>query len=153
MCVCACVSLNYSFLLIATAVRGRFPQTRYLRKPARVGEPVGRVFSSVVSRWSRSPVCCGFRGVFFWCLVGFPFFFRVVFSSNAHYLLQVRGNLAFFTSLLVPVCVQGAIILLVCLSVCVCVCDIEFVVFTDYESCTRPISTNPVSMKAGEYMG
>ena len=94
-----------------------------------------------------------FRGVFFWCLVGFPFFFRVVFSSNAHYLLQVRGNLAFFTSLLVPVCVQGAIILLVCLSVCVCVCDIEFVVFTDYKSCTRPISTNPVSMKAGEYMG
>ena len=31
------------------------------------------------------------------------------------------------------------------------VCDIEFVVFTDCESCTRPISTNPVSMEAGEY--
>ena len=26
------------------------------------------------------------------------------------------------------------------------VCDIEFVVFTDCESCTRPISTNSVSM-------
>ena len=31
-------------------------------------------------------------------------------------------------------------------------CDIEFVIFTDLrESCTRPISTNPVSMEAGEY--
>ena len=34
---------------------------------------------------------------------------------------------------------------------CVCVCDIEFVVFTDCESCTRPISTNPVFMEGGEY--
>ena len=34
---------------------------------------------------------------------------------------------------------------------CVRVCDIEFVVFTDCESGTRPISTNPVSMEAGEY--
>ena len=34
---------------------------------------------------------------------------------------------------------------------CVRVCDIEFVVFTDCESCARPISTNPVSMEAGEY--
>ena len=34
---------------------------------------------------------------------------------------------------------------------CVRVCDIEFVVFTAYESCTRPISTNPGSMEAGEY--
>ena len=34
---------------------------------------------------------------------------------------------------------------------CVRVCDIEFVVFTDCESCTRPISTNPESMEAGEY--
>ena len=33
-----------------------------------------------------------------------------------------------------------------CLSVCV-----TFVVFTDCESCTRPISTNPESMEAGEY--
>ena len=31
------------------------------------------------------------------------------------------------------------------------VCNIEVVVFTDCESCTRPISTNLVSMKAGEY--
>ena len=33
-----------------------------------------------------------------------------------------------------------------CLSVCV-----TCVVFTDYESCTRPISTNPEPMEAGEY--
>ena len=28
---------------------------------------------------------------------------------------------------------------------------VTFVVFTDCESCTRPISTSPVSMEAGEY--
>ena len=45
----------------------------------------------------------------------------------------------------------------VCVFVCMCVCvcvrvvDVEFVVFTDCESCTRPIATNPVSMEAGEY--
>ena len=37
---------------------------------------------------------------------------------------------------------------LISLSVCVCV---TFVVFTDCESCTRPISTDPGFMKAGEY--
>ena len=36
----------------------------------------------------------------------------------------------------------------VCASASVCV---TFIVFTDCESCTRPISTNPGSMKAGEY--
>ena len=34
VCVCVCVTLNSSFLLIARAVRGRFPQTRYLWKRA-----------------------------------------------------------------------------------------------------------------------
>ena len=34
------------------------------------------------------------------------------------------------------------------MSVSVCV---TFVIFTDCESCTRPISTNPGSMEAGEY--
>ena len=38
----------------------------------------------------------------------------------------------------------------VCLSVCLCVC-VTFAVFTDCESCTRPISTNPGSTKASEY--
>ena len=36
----------------------------------------------------------------------------------------------------------------VCLSVCV---GATFVVFTDCESCTSSISTNPESMEAGEY--
>ena len=43
------------------------------------------------------------------------------------------------------------VILSVCLSVYLCVC-VTFVVFTDYERCTRPISTNSGSMEeAGEY--
>ena len=42
------------------------------------------------------------------------------------------------------------IILSVRLSVYLSVC-VTFVVLTDCESCTRPISTNPVSMEAGEY--
>ena len=37
-------------------------------------------------------------------------FFFVFFASTAHGLLQVRGNLASCTSLLVPGCEQGAII-------------------------------------------
>ena len=37
---------------------------------------------------------------------------------------------------------------LISLSVCLCV---TFVVFTDCESCTRQISTNPGSMEASEY--
>ena len=46
-------------------------------------------------------------------------------------------------SLFIPGCVQGANIQLVCVSVWV-----TFVVFTDCESCTRPISG---SMEAREY--
>ena len=49
--------------------------------------------------------------------------------------------------------VPGAIIHFVCLSVflsfCLCMCYIRG--FTDCENCTRPISTNPGSMEAGEY--
>ena len=41
----------------------------------------------------------------------------------------------------IPGCVQGA-------TLCVCV---TFVIFTDFESCTTPIYTNPVSMEAGKY--
>ena len=50
-------------------------------------------------------------------------------------------------SLFIPGCVQGAIFKLVCL--CMCMCNIVF--FTGCEICTRPISTNPGSMDAGEY--
>ena len=47
-----------------------------------------------------------------WCALGvaeFRVFFRF-FSSNANGLLQVCGRLASFSSLLVPGCLQGAII-------------------------------------------
>ena len=36
------------------------------------------------------------------------------------------------------------------ISLCLSVCE-TFVVFTDCESCTRPIPTNPGSMEAGVY--
>ena len=57
-------------------------------------------------------------------------------------------------SLFISGCVQGAIIKIVCLSVRLSVSDsvcVTLVVFTDCQSCTRPISTNPRSMEAGEY--
>ena len=47
-----------------SAISSRFPQTRDLWKRASMGKRVGRVSSHVVSRWSTSPGCCGFRGVF-----------------------------------------------------------------------------------------
>ena len=50
--------------------------------------------------------------------------------TGCHYLISLSVRLA------------------VCVSVSVCV---TFVVFTDCESCTRPISTNPGSMEAVEY--
>ena len=54
-----------------------------------------------------------------------------------------------------PGCEQGVIVQLVCLSVCQFVCLVSvcvtFVVFTDCESCMKPISTIPGSMEAGEY--
>ena len=37
-----------------------------------------------------------------------------------------------------------------CVRLSVCVCVI-FAVFTDCESCTKPISKNPGSMEAGQY--
>ena len=50
-----------------------------------------------------------FHGVFFSVWWDFVSFFAFL-SSNEHDLLQVRGNIASRTSLLVPGCVQGAII-------------------------------------------
>ena len=51
---------------------------------------------------------CVLRGADFFVFV-FVFDFR--FPSNAHGLLHVAGRLASFTSLIVPGCVQGAIIM------------------------------------------
>ena len=53
--------------------------------------------------------------------------------------------------LLCLIYLSTSIISLFAVHVAVCV-DVKFVVFTDCESCTRPISTNnPGSMEAGEY--
>ena len=48
------------------------------------GRTRGRVSLHAVSRWSRSPGCCRFRGVF-WVgrIFSIFFFFRFFFSSNA----------------------------------------------------------------------
>ena len=56
-------------------------QTREQWKRASVGERVGRVSSHSVSRWSRSPGCCGFRGVF-WVRRDFVFFFSIFFLER-----------------------------------------------------------------------
>ena len=39
-------------------------QNRYIWKRTSTGYRVGRGFSPAISRWSWSPGCCGFRGVF-----------------------------------------------------------------------------------------
>ena len=82
VCLSVCVS-HLSFLRIARAVRGQFPQPRDLWKRVSVGERVGRVYSHAVSRWSRSPDCCGFRGA---CSVGrfFSRFPQVCVSKFVH---------------------------------------------------------------------
>ena len=73
--------------------RGRFPQALDLwRKSASIGYRVGRVSQHAVSRWSRSPSCCGYMAVCFFSVL-WDLVFSVFFTSNAHGLLQVRGTL------------------------------------------------------------
>ena len=61
------------------------------------------VFHCTPSRGGRGRLAAVdvFRGVFFTVWWDFVFFFFFFFTSNAHGLLQVRGNLASCTSLLV----------------------------------------------------
>ena len=75
-------------VLIARAVRGRFPVNRDLRKRECMSLRVGRVPSHAVSSCTRWPGCCGIHCVF---RMGrnLPCFFSDSFSSNAHGLLQV----------------------------------------------------------------
>ena len=63
-------------------------------------------------------------------------------AYSVHFLISPCNCLSFCLSVCMSFCLS------VCLPVCVCV---TFVVFTDCESCTRLISTNPGSMEAGEY--
>ena len=60
----------------------------------------------------------------------------------------VRTGCHYVTSLSDCLSVCLSVCLSACLSVCVCV---TFVVFTDCESCTRPIATNSGSTEAGEH--
>ena len=95
---------------------------------------MGRVSSRTVSNWSRWLGGWGFRGVFwvgrifivFFSFVTRPFFY---FRQRKPLLTGVRRGCHHLISL----------------SVCV-----TFVVFTDCESCTRPISTNQGSVESGE---
>ena len=87
------------------------------------------------------------RGVFwvgrtFLCLV----FFIFIFFERTRPAASMRPPCLIYLS--TSTWVRTGCHYLISLSVCVCV---TFVVFTDCESCTRPISTNPVSMEAGEY--
>ena len=78
-------------------------------------------------------------------------YFNEARPSDRGRFLPIPGRQKSFS---IPGCVQGASISLVCLYVCQCACQCvcaTFVVFTDCESCPRPISSNPGSMEAGEY--
>ena len=101
---------------------------------------MGRVSLHAVSRWSRSPGCCGYIS---WCVflvsggISF-FFFRFLYFERTRPTASTRQPCLMYLSTSNEACL--------CLSVCV-----TFVAFTDCKCCTRPISTNPVSMEAGEY--
>ena len=113
-----------------------------------------------------------FHGVFFQCLVGFRFFiFRFLYfertrptaSTRQTCLMHLstsneartreqsdRGRFLHSGKKALHTGVRTECHFLISLSVCLCVCVI-FVVFSDCESCTRPISPNPGSMEAGEH--
>ena len=122
-----------------------------------------RVSSHAVSWWSRLPGCCGFRGVF-WVRRDFVFFFPVLFFFERTrpaasmrppcpiYLSpSIKNRLPFACRAKKPLHpgVRTGCHYLISLPVCVFVC-VTFVVFTDCECCTRPISTNSGSMEAAE---
>ena len=71
---------------------------------------------------------------------------RFIFKAikPLHTGVRTVGHYLISLSVCLPVC------LFPCLSVLLCVC-VTFVVFTDCESCKRPISTNPGSMESNEY--
>ena len=68
-------------------------------------------------------------------------------SDQSHFLLIGKNAPSYRGAYRVPLFNQS-VCLSVCISVTVCV---TFVVFIDSDSCTRPISSNPESMEAGEY--
>jgi len=113
-----------------------------------MGCRVGRVSSRAVSSWSRSPGGCGFRGVVGVGRIFFVVIFRFFFFERTRPTASTRPPCLMYLS--TSTGVRTGCHYLVSLFVCVCVC-VTFVLFTDCESCTMPVSTNSGSMEAGEY--
>ena len=113
-----------------------------------MGYRVGRVSSRAVSSWSRSPGGCGFRGVVGVGRIFFVVIFRFFFFERTRPTASTRPPCLMYLS--TSTGVRTGCHYLVSLFVCVCVC-VTFVLFTDCESCTMPVSTNSGSMEAGEY--
>ena len=132
-----------SFLPIARAVRGRFPQTRVYGS--------GRVWANVWDVLFRAPSRSGHGR---WADVGFVVghIFFLCFLFDFFFVERIRPAASMRPSCLIDLStstgVRTGCHCLFRLSACVCVSS---VVFTDCESCTTPISTNPVCLEAGEY--
>ena len=102
--------------------RGRFPQTRDLwRKSASMGYRVSRVSLHAVSRWSRSPGCCGYIS---WCVflvsggISF-FFFRFLYFERTRPTASTRQPCLMYLS--TSTRVRTGCHYLIILSMCVCV--------------------------------
>ena len=110
-----------------------------------MGCRVGRVSSRAVSSRSRWPAGCGFRGVF-WVGHNFIGFFSFLMrqgrgseATEGRFLHLGKKASSYRGAYRVPLFILSV-------GMCVRVCDIEFVLFTNCDSCTRPIFTNLVSM-------
>ena len=80
-------------------------------------------------------------GRIFPCFFFFDFFFLRTHTARCKY--EAASCLVYLST---STGVRTGCQYLISLSVCVLVCNIEFVVFTDCKSCTRPICTNSRSM-------
>ena len=87
-------------------------------------ERVGRVSSHAASRWSRSPGCSGFRGVFSVGRIFYDFIlFFVLFSSNAHGLIaSMRPRYLIYLPTSNGPC-ERVVPFLISLQIRICMCD------------------------------
>ena len=87
VCVCACVTLNSSFLPIARVVRRRFPQTRYLSNPVSMEARLNRLTRGTCFA-ARRPEVVAVAGMLrlCWCVPGGVDFF--VLSMSLHSQIQ-----------------------------------------------------------------
>ena len=128
-------------LSVCVSVAGRYGLTRvtFHRMPSRVGRGRRAAVDFVVFWVGRI-----FFSVFF-----FPCFFSILFFFER---TRPAGNMMSpcLIYLSTTTGVRTGCHYLISLFFCVSVC-VTFVIFTDCESCTRPIFTNPGSLGAGEY--